>query len=341
MKNIFSILLLSVFLFSCGTAKKLNVATISSIYIEYNAEQNLNFGNEFEGEIIARLIDGNEVKVTHNKKVKFSTTDFVRGSKKNRFIISKSPHSFSDDSLFVTFTYTNKDEVFTSSQSIKLNFKGPLFIDKKGGNGTNGRKGKDRNTPLVYRDGNNGENGTNGTNGSSASDYNVYIWKENDFVFVYVKDIHTGLITTYKCLENAKITLDVSGGNGGNGGKGGDGGKGKDGKITKENKKKRPGNGGNGGNGGDGGNGGNGGSVFVYIHPSAINVQENLTILNYSGLGGKFGAFGSAGLAGQPLPGQSQALNGKNGMNGRKGIDGKSGERPQINVIEFDFSVYK
>ena len=341
MKTFFSIILLSILLFSCGTSKKLSVATISSIYIEYNSEQNLNFGNEFEGEIIARLIDGNEVKVTHNKKVKFTTTDFIRGTKKNTFIISKSPRSFNDDSLFVTFTFTYKEEVFTSTQSIKLNFKGPLNIDKKGGNGTNGTKGKDKNTPLVYRDGNNGDNGTSGTNGSSASDYNVYIWQENGFVFVYMENINTGLITNYKCLENAKITLDVSGGNGGNGGKGGDGGTGKDGKITDDNKKKRPGNGGDGGDGGNSGNGGNGGSVFVYIHPSAIKVQENLTILNYSGLGGKLGVFGNSGLAGQPLSGQPQGINGKNGMNGRQGVDGESGERPQINVIEFDFSVYK
>lgn len=340
MKHFFLISIGLYLLTSCGSSKKFSVAEIKSIYLEYNQVADLNFGKEFQATVFAVMIDGREVDVSKNKKFSFFSEDIKRLTN-STYLITKKPSSFDDEVANVRLTLTDKEETFSSNQSIKMNFKGVLNIFANGKDGEKGLGRKNRKGRLVLRDGKNGYNGGNGANGTNADKISCYVWSEGAYNYVYVKNISQNKVWKFKCLNSSPISINANGGNGGDGGKGGNGGDGQDGKVNKDGKKLRAGDGGDGGDAGNGGNGGNGGDVFVYLHPSAGHIASNITILNSGGQAGISGVAGVGGKGGVALPNGATRSNGRNGNNGSNGIEGMPGLPQQITTVEFDISKYR
>ena len=328
-----------IFMTSCGTTKKLEVAKIKTVYLEYNSVLPLQFGGIIEGRIVALLNDGEEIDVTNNRNLTLQSNDIEKQFGK-KFKIVKHPTSFNDNKVLAQYTITEKTETISFTDTLRLNLRGDLKVDAKAPNGTDGIDQKNKNTAFVFRDGGDGEHGTSGTSGQDAGDYAVYVWKENAEYFIYVQNIQTKEEWRYKSLEPGTITIDASGGNGGNGGDGGDGGNGKDGKKEGD-KSRTPGNGGDAGFGGNGGNGGAGGSIICFLHNNAAELETKIAFNVSGGAGGKGGNKGKPGQPGKALEGQLESLVGRTARNGLDGQRGTDGQMPQVSIMEFDFSGYK
>ena len=340
MKSIHFILgLIALVVTSCGSVKKLELAKIKAVYLEHNSVLPLQFGGTIEGRIIALLKDGEEIDVSNNRNLAFQSNDLEQQFGK-KFKIVKHPNSFNDNIAVAQYSISEKENTVTFADTLRLNLRGDVKIDAKGLRGVDGIDQKNRNTAIVFRDGNNGEHGTEGTAGQNAGNYIAYIWKEDAAYFVYVQNIETKAEWRYKSFEPGTISIDVSGGNGGSGGDGGDGGNGKDGKLEGS-KSKTPGNGGDAGFGGEGGQGGNAGSVVCFLHSNAAELELKIGFNVSGGAGGQGGAKGKPGQPGKVLDGQSASRVGRTGRSGRDGIRGRDGQMPQVAIQEFDFSGYK
>ena len=338
MRKLYAIILLGLLLSSCGSTKKIDVATIRTIYLEHNPVLPLNYGGKFEGKIKAITTDGEEIDLTNNRHLTVTSNDVVQFGK--NFNIVKHPSSFDDPYIRLSYTYANKEDVIAFSDSIQLNFRGDLRVDGSGKDGENGENQKDRSSPIVFRDGKHGEHGTDGEHGGSAGDYITYIWKEGADYFIYAQNIHTKVEWRFISREPGAILFDHSGGDGGKGGSGADGSNGKDGVIDGD-KSKAPGNGGNAGNGGNGGNGGNAGSIVLFLHSNAAELENKIAFNMSAGNAGQFGAMGKPGLPGKALEGQLEGFKGQIGRNGLTGMRGQDGQAPPITIQEFDFNLYK
>ncbi|MBL1279824.1 MAG: collagen-like protein [Fluviicola sp.] len=341
MKNLFILFVSVLFLISCGSSKKFNVAEIASIYMEYNPAADLNYGKEFQATIFARMLDGREVDITKKKKLSFISEDIKKLSSKNTFLVVKKPTSFTDETISVSYAFSGKEETFTDAQTIKMNLRGSLIILADGIDGENGVNRKSRTGRIIFRDGKDGENGGNGTFGTNAKQLTCYIWKKGNYNYVSVNNLTNNEVWKYKFAVNGTLLVNASGGDGGNGGRGGNGGSGQNGEINKNNKQLRVGDGGDGGNGGNGGNGGDGSVVNVFIHPSASSVSSSITVVNIGGTGGRNGTAGTAGNPGKPLSGQLLGRKGRVGLRGIRGVAGVNGPPPSITVIDFDISQYE
>lgn len=179
------------------------------------------------------------------------------------------------------------------------------IIDGKGFNGSDGRKGRDGDTPIgPCRDGENARSGGKGLDGGNGIN-----------LFLYLEEL------TLK----GKWYINLSGGNGGDGGHGGNGGGGSPGTIHCQG-----GNGGSGGNGGPGGNGGNGGVLTINcLKCGDVRTLINKEIMLLNG-GGNIGSGGFAGYGGAPglAPDRN---NGMKGIGGKDGSNGKPGEKGGLN----------
>ena len=340
MSKIFLFCLVIFFLNSCKNFKNIDIDDISRINIEYNTNQPLNYGSNFNGKIVLKMKDRTELDITKHHKLQLNTNVIQVGSHKDELIIVERPVKFNDSIVNVVYQFNcKKDMVYTQKDSVYLNFYGPLTVSYSGTNGSNGANGKNASAPSIFQDGKQGDSGLNGTNGQMGSNLHVYIWKEKTRYQILVID----QITFTKAFYNLKeidqpklLTILSNGGNGGNGGKGGDGSKGNDGVINAT-KNKNPGYGGNGGNGGSAGNGANGGNIEMFIHSNATLIQKNIELFSVPGIAGQAGTGGKGGKAGTALAGQKQVSNGSNGTNGWNGMNGQLNGAIQVLIQDFSF----
>lgn len=339
MNRYFFILLSILFLSGCGSYRTFDISKVAYIDFEYDDSQNLQSGSTFVGKIIAVTNKGERIDVTENNKLELRTDD-LKYISDHHFKITKHPSQFEDAQVNFTLVLNGKDDLsITENKTLKLNFKGPLTIDAKGNNGSNGEVGKDKNDAIVFRNGSNGYDGSAGSNGENGSNLNIHVWKEGDTLMIHTNNANTGANWKFKSPIQNNITVIVSGGNGGNGGNGGDGGDGKDGFINSD-KSKLPGDGGNGGRGGNGGNGGNPGTISIIFHSNAFAHKNQFSYNQNVGLGGAGGSGGKAGQAGTPAEGQSTSNNGVAGSNGANGQNGTNAASPIIQELDFDWTSF-
>lgn len=328
------ILFIGFFLVSCSIFR--SDKDIVDIEINYDKDAAIHYGREFNVNVYAIYKNGKRRNISRKSDLSVNVEggDFTNGTVK----IEQYPTSWLPDSLKVEATYSTETDSFSTQKSIPFNYKGELKLDFSGQAGTDGRKGKDRGTPLLFRDGNDGGDGEKGNNGEQGNDLTVLIWKapNHDYYRIKITDLIANInyYYTYRYTGSPLIIMS-NGGMGGEGGNGGDGGTGKNGVSTDE-KDKRPGDGGNGGNGGDGGMGGDGGTVYITFHPNAIALKDVITVYNFGGDGGQGGLAGEAGEPGDPANEQDAGEYGVEGNSGQMGLNGNMGET--IIVTEpFDF----
>ena len=144
-------------LFSCGSFKKLEINEIRLAYIEYNPIEGINFGSIIDAKIMVIMNDGKEINITNNRKLNINSNDIIPINSK-QFKIIKHPKLFNDNTACLDIKIKDKDYLFETKDSIKINFKGDLNINANGLDGDNGINQKHRNSPLIFRDGSNGEN---------------------------------------------------------------------------------------------------------------------------------------------------------------------------------------
>lgn len=327
------IICLCLLLNACGT-KKLGEPV--GIEIRLSKDAQINYGHSFRLSTYLKYSKGGEKDISSKSGLDY----IVKGAQysSGKVSIDKYPVSFRKDTIFVTATYVKKELNFTTQKAIPFNYKGDLELSFNGTDGEEGTKGSDGGTALLFRDGKDGDDGYSGSDGTNGHDITVHIYKnaEDDLYYMRVTDLNSSKMFFYKTKDvGYPIKFHVNGGKGGRGGSGGDGGSGKDGKST-DKKTKRPGNGGNGGNGGIGGSGGSGGSVYVFLHPSAADIQSRITAISQGGYPGDAGAGGKAGSPGTPLEGQDPAEPGIEGSAGSVGAMGASGMGVQFSVEDFD-----
>lgn len=318
---------------SCGT-KKLGEPV--GIEVRYSEDAKINYGHNFKISTYLKYSKGGEKDISSKSDLSYMVSGATIYNSKIR--LNGYPTAFTKDTIFVTATYTKKELNFSTKKSIPFNYKGDLELKFNGQDGDQGESGSDGGTALLFRDGKDGDEGLSGGQGENGHDITVHIYKksENNLYYIRVTDLNSSKMFYYKTKDvGYAIKFYVNGGKGGGGGTGGDGGSGKDGKKT-EKKTKRAGDGGNGGNGGIGGTGGNGGSVYVFIHPSAAEIQSKMTANASGGYPGDAGAGGKAGSPGTPLEGQEAASPGLEGAVGTVGAMGAVGLGIRFSTEDFD-----
>jgi len=326
----------SLFLLSCSNLKNIKVSQVEAIWFEYSPNQNLNNGSTFQGEILLQTYDGKQHDVSKNNKISFRSSDLRKSG--NSYTIVKKSKAFNDDQCHLSLKYENKGEVYSSKDSMQMNFRGDLAILYNGAHGNNGKDQRNRTTPLLLRDGKNGETGENGGDGGASKSYTAHVWTIETMVYVHVKENNSNNFMKYKMTIGNDLLFNLSGGNGGDGGDGGDGGNGKNGSISGD-KIKRAGDAGNGGNAGNGGSGGNGGNLNLFIHENSFAIENQLTIKTKGGHYGNRGEPGKRGVPGTPLSGQQAGRQGYPGSQGSAGYRGSDGS-VQKYIQNFDFSAY-
>ncbi|MGB0933507.1 MAG: hypothetical protein ACPGU5_04450 [Lishizhenia sp.] len=322
---------------SCGSSRNLEFDSIDGIGIRYNETKPIVFNSVLNLKFFATVGD-KQIDVSNRETFNVTTPNGMYYDKSTKqLVIDRYANSFDENELEVFVSYANPEnlsELVQEKFTFQFRFDQPMVIDYSGENVKKGGDGLTRNTRLIGRDGVHGENGMSGSHGADARPIEVYLWREEAFLYAVSIDLLSGEKRFHKTInqENVKVLANGGrGGDGGNGANGGDGGKG----VASS--RKFPGNAGNGGNGGDGGNGGNGAEIIIYFHdPSAVDLLPNVRINNSAGIGGAAGRGGLRGKVGSPDAGQRQANNGSNGINGLDGITGQSGASPVIQALEFD-----
>ncbi|MCG8576069.1 MAG: hypothetical protein MI810_14360 [Flavobacteriales bacterium] len=313
-----------------------NGKKLDHIRFEYDQNSNINYGYTFPLKTIAVYSNGKEKDITSKSslEVQCSGAKYSNG----KISINAYPTQFDTNVIHLSAKYTQKEQVFEHKIDIPFNYLGQLKLNLSGNRGAKGTDGADGKTAILFRDGKDGEIGAVGQNGENGHDLSVYIWKDetSGLLRMKVEDLSDPKSYYYQYKNTGGgVLFTVNGGTGGKGGAGGEGGDGKDGRKT-EKKIKSPGDGGNGGQGGDGGTGGNGGSVYVFIHPSAAEMERKISVYSFGGQGGEGGTAGAAGKAGDPLEGQEAAEDGTVGIPGSTGVPGQAGEIFEIVIEEFD-----
>ena len=323
---------------ACKSAQNIDVENIEKLYINYNRADALNYSTPFTAEVIMKMYTSEEVILTKQKRFNSSETIQFDLDRKQA-ILNVIPTSFEKNFEVISMTLWDKNDMsITSTDTIHLNFNAGLsigFAAPKGAKGTNGSSGT---SSTITRNGKEGSPGLNGSNGLNGDAYEVHIWMEGDYYFIYLKNTTQNWVGKYKLHGTHALVLNAQGGDGGNGGEGGKGGSGKDGEL-KGTTTKNPGNGGNGGNGGHAGNGGNGGTISVFIHPNAEAIRSFIEVRNSGGVAGKAGLGGQGGNPGKSLSGQVQGKNGLSGLNGYNGQNGQSGT-VSVQTSNFDPNLY-
>jgi hypothetical protein len=323
-------------LWSCGNSKKLDIANIQRLYIDHNPDQNINYGKQISAKVVALMISGEEIVVTNHKKLQINSPklDFTSS---DQVKILGHPTTFNNEVIIAELVMSDKEETFSATDSVALNYRGPLHIGEYFRSGSDGEDQKNRGTRLVGRNGKDGDDGPLGENGTNGGNYTVHIWKVEAESRVKVTNNVSGEVWRYKSVNNDECVFDFPGGAGGDGGDAGDGGDGKDGKVT-EDGSDRTGHGGDGGNGGNGGNGGHGGIVSVIIHTNASASAGKVAVNNPGGRNGTYGEGGKAGKGGTADTGQVDGLPGLIGVRGVAGSHGNQGPTTVVKVEEFDIS---
>jgi hypothetical protein len=316
----------------CGS-NALHLTKINRIEMVYDEQRNLNYGDTLSIRFYAVKNSGERIDITasHQLRIRGEGIDYNRQDGV-LYIDRKPTRPDNYDVDFRTVLYHKKDSL-SFNQLIRLNFKGPLYVDFRGESGEEGRGRVDRIGTGLLSDGARGRKGKDGEDGKDAQPIVARVKKQGSYYYVQVKDIHSN--TYYYQSETIQgLTIDVSGGHGGRGGDGGDGARGKNGDASKD---RLPGNGGDGGDGGNGGNGGNGAALEVIFHPNVESELHHVRLLNVGGKGGRYGIGGEGGRAGRPDTEQEQPNDGQKGKPGTSGKNGQPGPEVIIQVEVFDF----
>lgn len=333
MRIAISLVLLLGILASCHS-EKLLVNNVSSMSMETDRNTVLNTGNSFEYTIHATLKSGENKKIKNDDLIYFPNHQ-LKDIGKHKAIIQQPLYDFKTDQYPITIGLQMEGYTTSCTDTLVLNFKGPIKALWPGRHGTDGTQPRASAATLFGRDGLEGKDGEAGRNGQDAPNFTGYLWEaENEIRMVLICD-STGTRYCYRTIERDSIIVDLRGGDAGNGSIGGTGGDGKQGKPGKP-----PGNGGDGGVGGDGGKGGNGGSLLLFIHPNATYMDHSIAVLNSGGKGGTAGMGGAPGNAGNALKGQREGSSGIQGKPGKDGADGKDGPAITISKVAFDCSIF-
>ncbi len=326
---VFSVLLLTV---SCQS-EKLLLNNVSSLSIEIDRNAVLNVGNEFSYTIYADLNSGETRKVKNDEMITFPDGQ-LKDAGQHRAIINQPLNNFETISYGVEIGLEIGDYKVSSTDTIDLNFKGPIVALWSGAEGRDGIQPRASTATLFSRDGLEGRPGENGRNGRNGRSFTGYLWQEQDELRLLLVCDSSDQQFCYRSIQRDSVYIDLSGGDAGDGSRGGTGG---DGKPAK--KEKAAGNGANGGPGGNGGNGGDGGSLLLFIHPNASYMSESITLINSGGKGGKAGIGGHPGKAGKGA--DKETFDGWYGEMGQKGRNGYDGPAITISKVAFDFSLFQ
>lgn len=334
MRSALFIVLTLLLLASCQS-EKLLMYNVESLSIETDHNEVLNVGNNFSYTLFAELRTGETRKVKNDGLIQFPDERLKDAGNHSALINEALPNFKTSYYPFEIGLKIGEYEV-QSSDTLELNFKGPIVAQWIGNDGTNGTQPRASSATLFGRDGLDGRNGGNGRDGIEGRHFTGYLWEDADEIRLLLICDSTGMKYCYRSVQRDSIIIDLSGGNAGNGSQGGTGGDGKNAKTGKD-----PGNGGNGGTGGNGGNGGNGGSLLLFVHPSAGFMDHSIALLNTGGKGGEPGKGGDPGNAGKALHGKTTATPGEIGISGETGKDGEDGPPLTISKVAFDFTLFQ
>lgn len=316
-------------LMSCNSSKSL-VDNIVSIEVDVDKNETVNVGSSFEYVLYANLKSGDQRKIKDDAVVTIQDGMFSDAGKHRAKVAHPLP-SFEDSIFPVNFLISIGSYEFLGTDSIQLNFKGPIKLDWSQKDGADGVQPRASTATLFGRDGLEGRPGGDGEDGISGRNITSYLWIEGSELRMMVTCDRCDKNYYFRSITKDSVWVNLSGGNGGNGSQGGTGGDGKPGKEGKP-----PGNGADGGTGGNGGNGGDGGSMVVFIHPEASYLNESVELVNTAGKEGKFGEGGNAGAPGKPHNNQKEAKGGTQGKSGELGVPGKNGPPITISNVAFD-----
>jgi len=324
-----SCLLFFILLYGCNSSKDL-ADNVSRLTIEIDRQEKLNIGATFRYTVIATLKSGGQKKIKDPEITRLHSEQLLDLGN-NRAEIT----GYLEDLKTNTVPYTVSLHVdsfsFEESDSIELNFKGPIVSKWIAEAGADGEQPRASTATLFSRDGLIGRNGTDGTHGANGPHFIGYLWMdENELVMALYED-HNPQPYFYRSTERDSVIFILNGADGGDGGNGGLGGDGKPGKDNKP-----AGNGADGGNGGSAGNGGNGGSVLLFLHSDIDYLENSIRLMNSGGQAGKQGAAGKQGEGGKGFKNQENGTAGSLGSNGSPGIPGKSGPPITISIVSFD-----
>lgn len=313
----------------CNASKGL-VDNVADLTIEIDHRETLNIGAPFRYQVIATLKSGAQKKIK-DPSITQIHSDQIVDLGNNRAEIQGYLQKIDAEYLPCTISLHLDSFSFDASDSIQLNFKGPIhskWIAEKGANGVQPRAST---ATLFSRDGLVGRDGTDGSNGASGPHFIGYLWlEENELVMALFED-HNPQPFFYRSTERDSIIFILNGADGGNGGNGGHGG---DGKPGKENKP--AGNGADGGNGGRAGDGGNGGSVLLFLHSDIDYMKNSISLANNGGQAGMPGSAGKPGEGGKGFKNNANGSAGNVGAIGEQGTPGRSGPPITISIVSFD-----
>ena len=318
-----SFLLLLFFLVACQSDKLLmdNIASLS-LEVEQNAI--VNVGSTFPYSIRATLNTGDERKVKNDAFVSFPDGT-LRDAGNHRATLIQPLNDFTTAVVPFNLAFQFGDYRVISSDSLHLNFKGPIVADWQGVDGLNGTQPRASASTIFGRDGLEGKPGGIGQNGGNGPHFTGYLWLENDELRLLLICDSANKSYCYRSLQKDSLIINLRGGNAGNGGNGGRGGDGKAGKVDK-----LP------GNGGDGGAGRNGGSLMLFIHPTASYMNESIRLINLGGKGGIGGKGDAPGAPGKTTNGKVLVTSGTAGDQGISEKDGENGPPVTISIVAFD-----
>jgi hypothetical protein len=346
MKRINFLLIATVILFGtigCDVAKNLNIAEVESLHIQYDANQDVNFGGKFTGRVVANLRSGKEVDVTKSRYLTVGGPNVGGGGGGFR-VLKNFPTSFSESLVVAELSLTKKEATVGTRDTILMNFGGGFSFHSEGQPGNNGVPGEDASNKIVsnglIREGRSGGDGGAAYSGYGGEEIKLYVWKKGALYYLSAADYSGQVLWIYKTTASDDIVIKLHGGNGGQGGRGGDGGSGRRGFEKSNGKVREPGNGGSGGYGGSGGHGGLGGSLTLIVHPSASGFEAKVIQNMSGGAGGSGGVGGGGGEPGSPMETQAAANVGGKGLDGPAGEFGAMGTFV-IEVVDFDISVFE
>jgi hypothetical protein len=321
-------------LVACNPVNKIDFQEIDQLILEYDPYQPLNYAVPISGTVLIKMKSGELIDAQKNN-IYVATENIQFTGRKGKFETTQLPSKFSQNKVPVKLTIANKhEETFSNWDTLRLNYNAPIeltFSQKKAGDGADGSNGSQA---LLFRFGKSGLDGTSGQNGLNGVDLSIHCWKDSNMYFFHVQNLTTNE-TYFLQSTAAQLSIYAPGGTGGDGGNGGNGGDGKAAENT-NNKIKYAGDGGDGGHGGNAGFGGNGGNVICYIHPSASELQRNISISVPAGVPGQPGRGGVGGKPGRNLEGLSPGRAGRNGQNGVTSAFGQRGTS-SITLLAFDY----
>ncbi|GAB5417513.1 MAG: hypothetical protein Crog4KO_30950 [Crocinitomicaceae bacterium] len=328
--SLFSLILL---LASCQS-EKLLLNNVSSLSLEANQDAKLSVGSTFEYTVYAELHSG-ETKKVKNDNFLFFPDGKLSDAGQHRARIDQPLTSMHDSIVSFDIALEIGEYRILSSDTLTLNFKGPIRADWSKKSGRDGVQPRASSATLFGRDGLEGRPGGNGQHGIEGRHFTGYLWEETQELRMVLICDSSDLRYYYRSLRRDTVIIDLSGSDAGDGSMGGTGGDGKAGKSNKN-----PGNGADGGVGGSGGNGGDGGSLVLFLHPNVAFLDQSILLLNTGGKGGIAGVGGIPGKAGKALKSQLKANDGKEGVSGTSGKDGLDGPPITISKVAFDFGAF-